>query len=101
MYILSTRSIKPDANGEYYLFLCQIILGTPEQIAQGARQYAPSTEGFDNGIDDNENPKCYIIWTANMSTHIIPRYLVTFKVSEPIDCKFSSKLVHEIFVSLS
>ena len=101
IYIFSTHFIKPDANGEYHLLLCQIILGMTETITQGARQYAPSTEGIDNGIDDYENPKCYVIWTAHMSIHIIPRYFVTFKVSQPSEGKLSSKLICKSFVSLS
>lgn len=79
---LSACVTRPDPDGQYHLLLCQVILGTPEKIPKGSRQYAPSMVRFDNGTDDLRKPRCLVVWSTNMSTHIIPRYVVSFKVSQ-------------------
>ncbi|PKA53244.1 Inactive poly [ADP-ribose] polymerase RCD1 [Apostasia shenzhenica] len=70
-----------DENGLCYMMLCRIILGSLELVYPGSKQFQPSNENYDSGIDDLQNPKHYVIWDMNMHTHIYPEYVVTFKFS--------------------
>lgn len=52
-----------------------------EVLYPGSRQFHPSSEEFDNGVDDLESPKVYTVWYMNMNTHIYPDFIVSFKLS--------------------
>ena len=56
-------------------------MGNMELVCPGSKQFHPSSEDFDNGVDSLENPKCYVVWNMNMTTHIYPEYVVSFKFS--------------------
>ncbi|XP_077244794.1 inactive poly [ADP-ribose] polymerase RCD1-like isoform X2 [Tasmannia lanceolata] len=77
-----------DENGVQHMVLCRIILGNMEHVDLGSKQSQPSSENFDSGIDDFENPNHYIIWNSHMNTHIYPEYIVSFRV--PPSAKESS-----------
>ena len=70
-----------DENGEKHLVLCRVILGNLEQVEPGSQQDCPSSIYFDTGADDAVNPQCYVVWPCNMSRHIIPEFVVSFKYS--------------------
>ncbi|KAK4349587.1 hypothetical protein RND71_032342 [Anisodus tanguticus] len=70
-----------DENGVQYMILCCLIMGNMELVCPGSKQFHPSSDDFDNGVDSLENPKCYVVWNMNMSTHIFPEYVVSFKFS--------------------
>ncbi|KAJ8538736.1 hypothetical protein K7X08_030032 [Anisodus acutangulus] len=70
-----------DENGVQYMILCRLIMGNMELVCPGSKQFHPSSDDFDNGVDSLENPKCYVVWNMNMSTHIFPEYVVSFKFS--------------------
>ncbi|KAJ8561181.1 hypothetical protein K7X08_027371 [Anisodus acutangulus] len=70
-----------DENGVRYMILCRVIMGNMELVCPGSKQFHPSSEDFDNGVDNLENPKCYVVWNMNMSTHIFAEYIVSFKFS--------------------
>ncbi|XP_057871443.2 probable inactive poly [ADP-ribose] polymerase SRO2 [Cryptomeria japonica] len=70
-----------DENGEQHMMLCRVILGNMEVVRPGSRQCHPSSEDFDSGIDDLTNPRRYIVWSTDMNTHILPEYVVSFRVS--------------------
>lgn len=70
-----------DENGEQHMVLCRVILGNTELVRPGSQQCHPSSEEFDTGIDDLTNPRRYIVWSTHMNTHILPEYVVSFKVS--------------------
>ncbi|KAL6985715.1 hypothetical protein U1Q18_019089 [Sarracenia purpurea var. burkii] len=69
-----------DENGERHMVFCRVILGNVELIRPGSRQFHPSSENFDSGVDDLQNPSHYIVWNMNMNTHIFPEYVVSFKM---------------------
>ena len=54
-------------------------MGNMELLQHGSRQFHPSSEDFDSGVDDLENPREYIVWNMNMNTHIYPEFVVSFK----------------------
>lgn len=56
-------------------------MGNTELVRLGSKQFHPSSEEFDSGIDDVQNPKRYIVWNMNMNSHIYPEYVVSFKIS--------------------
>ncbi|ONK76550.1 uncharacterized protein A4U43_C03F29440 [Asparagus officinalis] len=85
---LSSSFLKPDINGEYHIMLCKVTLGNTETIREGSNQYAPSEDHHDSGVNDNENPKCYVLWTKNMSAHILPQYVISFRISEKLEGNF-------------
>ncbi|XP_058074139.1 probable inactive poly [ADP-ribose] polymerase SRO1 [Magnolia sinica] len=72
----------PDADGKFHVVLCRVIMGNMEQINLGSHQYRPSNECFDSGVDNLRDPRLYIVWRNRMNTHIIPEYVVSFRVSE-------------------
>ncbi|GMQ04835.1 hypothetical protein CsSME_00050115 [Camellia sinensis var. sinensis] len=59
-----------------------VILGNMELVHPGSRQFHPSSENFDSGVDDLQNPSHYIVWNMNMITHIYLEYVVSFKMSQ-------------------
>lgn len=76
----STRvSVMPQDAGENHVILCRVILGKCEKIQAGSQQLYPSSVEFDTGVDDVSNPKWYIVWGANMNTHILPECVVSYK----------------------
>ncbi|KAI3869755.1 hypothetical protein MKW98_030936 [Papaver atlanticum] len=68
-----------DENGVQYMLLCRVIMGNMELVQPGSEQFHPSSENFDSGVDDLQDPKHYIIWNVNMNTHIFPEYVIRFK----------------------
>ncbi|CAK7356068.1 unnamed protein product [Dovyalis caffra] len=70
-----------DENGVRYMVFCRVIMGNMELLQPGSRQFHPSSEDFDSGVDDLENPREYIVWNMNMNTHIYPEFVVSFKIS--------------------
>ncbi|XP_057819437.2 probable inactive poly [ADP-ribose] polymerase SRO5 [Cryptomeria japonica] len=70
-----------DENGEQHMVLCRVILGNTELVRSGSQQCHPTNEEFDTGIDDLTNPRRYIVWSTHMNTHILPEYVVSFKVA--------------------
>lgn len=70
-----------DEEGRKHMLLCRVILGKTELIAPGSRQYNPSSEEVDSGVDDLESPGKYIIWSSSMNTHILPEFVVSFRAS--------------------
>ncbi|KAM7491022.1 hypothetical protein LguiA_033943 [Lonicera macranthoides] len=77
----SARYCDVDENGVRHMVLCRVIMGNMELVNRGSKQFHPSCEDFDSGVDDFQNPSHYIIWNMNMNTHIYPEYVVSFKVS--------------------
>lgn len=68
-----------DEEGIKNILLCRVILGKPEQIVTGSKQSYPSSNQFDSGVDNLENPRKYVIWSCNMNSYILPTYIVSFK----------------------
>lgn len=73
---------EADDNGEKHVILCKVILGKCEQIEAGSTQMYPSCQDFDTGVDDLKNPNWYVLWCANMNTHILPECVVSYKSSD-------------------
>jgi len=60
-------------------------MGNMEVVQPGSKQFHPSRENFDSGVDDLQNPRHYVVWSMNINTHIFPEYVVSFKV--PAKCE--------------
>ncbi|XP_059315852.1 probable inactive poly [ADP-ribose] polymerase SRO2 [Lycium ferocissimum] len=73
-------SAVEDENGLRHMLLCRVILGNTEVIEAGSTQFLPTCEYFDSGVDNLLAPKRYIIWGSYMNSHILPNFLVSFKV---------------------
>lgn len=78
---LSDMLSDMDDNGEKHLVFCRVVLGNLEKTEAGSQQCEPSSPAFDSGADDLLNPKWYIVWSANMNTHILPECIVSYKCS--------------------
>ncbi|KAL5551059.1 hypothetical protein UlMin_001235 [Ulmus minor] len=70
-----------DENGVRHMIFCRVIMGNAEVVFPGSKQFHPSNDEFDSGVDDLQNPRQYIVWSANMNTHIYPEFVVSFKFS--------------------
>ncbi|XP_030533629.1 inactive poly [ADP-ribose] polymerase RCD1-like isoform X2 [Rhodamnia argentea] len=77
---VSAKFCDDDENGVKYVVLCRVILGSVELVHPGSRQFCPSSNNFDSGVDDLQNPQYYIVWNMNMNTHIFPEFVVSFKI---------------------
>lgn len=69
-----------DENGDQHVVLCRVILGASELVAYGSDQFHPSSEEFDTGVDDLVSPRRLIVWSTHMNTHILPLYVVSFRL---------------------
>ncbi|KAG7638584.1 Poly(ADP-ribose) polymerase catalytic domain [Arabidopsis thaliana x Arabidopsis arenosa] len=79
----SARYCDIDDNGVRHMVLCRVIMGNMEPLRGDNTQYFTGGEEYDNGVDDVESPKHYLIWNMNMNTHIYPEFVVSFKLSIP------------------
>ncbi|KAM0026779.1 putative WWE domain, poly(ADP-ribose) polymerase, catalytic domain, RST domain-containing protein [Helianthus debilis subsp. tardiflorus] len=70
-----------DEKGVRCMVLCRVILGNTELVLPGSKQFYPSDESFDSGVDNLDNPKHYVVWNMNINTHIYPEYAVTVNTS--------------------
>ncbi|XP_052172846.1 inactive poly [ADP-ribose] polymerase RCD1-like isoform X2 [Diospyros lotus] len=77
----SANSCDVDENGVQYMIFCRVILGNMELVQPGSSQFHPSSENFDSGVNDLQNPSHYVVWNMNMNTHICPEYVISFKMS--------------------
>ncbi|KAF7069565.1 hypothetical protein CFC21_075183 [Triticum aestivum] len=68
-----------DENGIMRMMLCRVIMGNVEVVLPGSKQFQPTNERFDSGVDDLQKPKHYIIWDANVHRHIYAEYAVVIK----------------------
>uniref|UniRef100_J3LLM5 Poly [ADP-ribose] polymerase n=1 Tax=Oryza brachyantha TaxID=4533 RepID=J3LLM5_ORYBR len=75
----SAMLTKPDEDGEAHIVLCRVLMGRPEAVPAGSSQFHPSSDYYDSAVDNMENPKWYIVWSADMNTRILPEYVVSFK----------------------
>ncbi|KAJ0235839.1 Inactive poly [Hirschfeldia incana] len=91
----SARHCDIDENGVRYMVLCRVIMGNMELLRGDKAQFFSGGEEYDNGVDDVENPKNYIVWNMNMNTHIFPEYVVRFKLSDPHNAKGNLVAKHD------
>ncbi|VFQ76538.1 unnamed protein product [Cuscuta campestris] len=76
----SVKSAVGDENGVRHILLCRVILGKTEVVPPGSGQWLPSSGDFHSGVDDSVSPTNYIVWSTNMNTHILPLYLISFRL---------------------
>uniref|UniRef100_A0A1S4CJF0 Inactive poly [ADP-ribose] polymerase RCD1 isoform X1 n=1 Tax=Nicotiana tabacum TaxID=4097 RepID=A0A1S4CJF0_TOBAC len=69
-----------DENGIRYMVFTRVILGNVELLNSRSEQCCPTDENYDSGVDDLENPTCYVVWNMNMNAHIYPEYVVSFRI---------------------
>ncbi|TKY70052.1 Inactive poly of ADP-ribose polymerase RCD1 [Spatholobus suberectus] len=67
-----------DENGVQHLVLCRVIMGNMEILCPGTGQFQPSSCEYDNGVDDIQCPRYYVVWNMNMNTHIYPEVHLSF-----------------------
>ncbi|RID49808.1 hypothetical protein BRARA_H00584 [Brassica rapa] len=91
----SARYCDIDENGVRYMVLCRVIMGNMELLRGDKAQFFSGGEEYDNGVDDVENPKNYIVWNMNMNTHVFPEYVVRFKLSDPINAEGNFVAKHD------
>lgn len=60
-------------------------MGNIEVVLPGSKQFQPSNESFDSGVDDLQNPKHYIIWDSNVHKQIYAEYAAIVKVPPMIN----------------
>ncbi|KAJ6330254.1 hypothetical protein OIU76_008970 [Salix suchowensis] len=73
-------SSSADENGTRHMLFCNVLMGKMEVIPAGSKQIYPSSEEFDNGVDNLEEPRRLVVWSAFMNSHIFPTHIVSFKV---------------------
>ncbi|CAJ1931084.1 unnamed protein product [Sphenostylis stenocarpa] len=89
----SVRYCDVDENGVRHLAFCRVIMGNMEILCPGTGQFQPSSCEYDNGVDDIQCPRHYVVWNMNMNTHIYPEFVVSFKVPSDAEGHFCG---HEV-----
>lgn len=82
-----------DENGVRHIILCRVILGKTEVVHPSSGQCNPSSEEFDNGVDNSQLPNQYIVWSTHMNTYILPEYVISFRA--PFSLEGTSSLCYE------
>ncbi|KAJ0989895.1 hypothetical protein J5N97_008251 [Dioscorea zingiberensis] len=76
----SVLSSAVDVDGLRHILFCRVILGNSEEVPPGSRQFGPSSEKFDSGVDNMQSPTKYTIWYPHVNTHILPLYAMSVRV---------------------
>ncbi|KAI4328029.1 hypothetical protein L6164_020426 [Bauhinia variegata] len=82
---ISANFCDVDENGVRHMVLCRVIMGNMELLGPGTKQFHPSSNDYDSGVDDLESPRHHIVWNMNVNTHIYPEFIVSFKVASDVD----------------
>ncbi|XP_011069695.1 inactive poly [ADP-ribose] polymerase RCD1 [Sesamum indicum] len=82
---ISINYFDVDENDTRHLVLCRVIMGNMELVPLGSSQFHPSSEDFDSGVDNLQNPKRYVVWNMNMNSHIYPECVVSFKMTSHVE----------------
>ncbi|XP_027332833.1 probable inactive poly [ADP-ribose] polymerase SRO5 [Abrus precatorius] len=77
----SVKSSVVDKDGLRHLLLCRVILGRTEVVPRGSEQCHSSSDEYDSGVDDISDPKEYIVWCNRINTHVLPEYVLSFRLS--------------------
>lgn len=93
LFSFTSTYFDVDENGTQHMLLCRVIMGNMEVINPESKQFHPSNENYDSGVDDLQNPKHYVIWDTDMNSRIYPEYVVSFKVSSKVKGNSYSALV--------
>ncbi|KAJ4805794.1 WWE protein-protein interaction domain protein family [Rhynchospora pubera] len=64
------------------MILCRVIMGNVEPLVLNSKQFQPTNDTFDGGVDNLQSPKYYVIWGNDLEKRILPEYVVTIKVPE-------------------
>lgn len=75
------KSSVVDKDGLRHLLLCRVILGKMEVVPAGSEQCRPSSEEYDSGVDSFSSPTEYIVWSNMINTHVLPEYVLSFKLA--------------------
>ncbi|KAH7858380.1 hypothetical protein Vadar_023195 [Vaccinium darrowii] len=67
-----------DEYGLRHVLLCSVVLGQMEEVRTNSRQFHPSSNDFDSGVDNLSKPTRLIIWEAYMNSRVFPCYVVSF-----------------------
>lgn len=78
----SVKRCAVDIDGLRHLLLCRVILGRTEVVAPGSEQCHPSSEDYDSGVDNLSAPTKYVIWCSRMNTHVLPEYVISFRIPQ-------------------
>lgn len=81
---VSAMLSEVDDYGEKHVILCRVILGKCEKVGAQSQQSYPSSTSFDTGVDDVVHPNWYVVWCANMNTHILPECVVSYRSSNHV-----------------
>ncbi|XP_065877825.1 inactive poly [ADP-ribose] polymerase RCD1-like [Euphorbia lathyris] len=92
----SAKFCDIDENGVRHMVFCRVIMGNMELVHPGSQQCHPSSESFDSGTDDLQNPSAYVVWNMNMNTHIYPEFIVSFKISSSAEEFVGSAIKHAV-----
>ncbi|KAI4328699.1 hypothetical protein L6164_021034 [Bauhinia variegata] len=96
---ISANFCDVEENGVRHMVLCHVIMENMELLGPGTKQFHPSGNDYDSGVDDHESPRHYIVWYMNVNTHIYPEFVVSFKVAYDVDGgqPFGSKSKHNVY----
>lgn len=59
-------------------------MGNVEPLVLNSKQFQPTNDAFDGGVDNLQSPNYYVIWETDLEKRILPECVVTIKVPEKV-----------------
>lgn len=82
MPVTSASYADMEEGGLIRMILCRVIMGNMEPLVLNSKQFQPTNDTFDGGVDNLQSPNYYVIWDTDLEKRILPEYVVTIKVPE-------------------
>jgi len=77
-FLFSVQYCSVDEDDLMHLLLCRVLTENTDPINYGSSQFHSNSDEFDSEVDGISSLRKYTIWSANINTHILPEYVVTF-----------------------
>ncbi|KAJ3678723.1 hypothetical protein LUZ60_002526 [Juncus effusus] len=74
------KNAEMDKEGIIRMILCRVILGKTEPLILNSKQFQPSNDDYDSGVDDVQSPNYYVIWDTDLETRVLPLIVISIKV---------------------
>ena len=82
-----------DDDGIKHILLCRVLLGKTELVNPFSTQCHPSSDDFQSGVDNLTSPKKFVVWSSQMNTHILPEFVISFKMISTMNSELFSNFL--------
>jgi hypothetical protein len=79
LFLFSGMLAKTGENDDAHVGLCCVLMGRSEAILAGSSQFYPSSNNYNNVVNNMQNPRWYNLGSTDMNTRILPEYFINIK----------------------